>query len=293
MQSACTHLSNTLILATYAISAHNKPQYAYCLLAVFGSPFAVLSHKQASLADMKSVAIIGAGPAGLVAAKTFLHSYPKDSFAVSMFEHGNTVGGLWAVESTTQGMINPEMRTNLSQFTVCFSDLAWETLNLRPPPNIYPKAWEVSRYLEHYYWKFIPAGVVAFQTQVTAVERIQLGWRLTAVELESKIEKVKIFDYLIVASGFFSEPKSLNFELKDIDHQSPILHSSQFRSLRDLSITGQQPTTGKILVVGGSHSGAEVAAASKSFDIPSLPGMHRSGFEVSASSRSRTSLGIS
>lgn len=212
---------------------------------------------------MKSVAIIGAGPAGLVAAKTLIHSYPKDTFSVSVFEHGKTVGGLWAVEANPQGMISSEMRTNLSQFTVCFSDLAWESLELQPPPNIYPKGWQVNRYLERYSQKFIPAGVIAFQTRVKTVDRIQLGWRLTVIGVKNKVEEIKIFDCLVVASGFFSEPRQLNFELGHMDNQPSIVHSSEYRRLGNLSTTGQQPSTGKVLVVGGSHSGSEVAATSE------------------------------
>lgn len=214
---------------------------------------------------MKSVAIIGAGPAGLVAAKTFLHSYPKDTFSVSVFERAKTVGGLWAVESN-HGMINPEMRTNLSQFTVCFSDLAWDALDLQS--NIYPKAWQVNRYLDCYAQRFIPVGTIAFQTYVKTVERIQLGWRLTTVDLESQMEKLDIFDYLIIASGLFSEPRPLKCGLDGVDASFPILHSSQYRNLGDLS--SQQLSQGKVLVVGGSHSGAEVAAASELSMLSSL-----------------------
>jgi hypothetical protein len=226
---------------------------------------------------MKSVAIIGAGPAGLVAAKTLLHSCAKDTFSVSIYEQGKSVGGLWAVASNPAGLINAEMNTNLSQFTVCFSDLAWQSLDLQPPANIFPKAWQVNRYLEHYARKFVPDGVVALQSYVKNVEQIQVDekpqWRVTYVERNdgnsnSNLgkENVAIFDYLIVASGLFSKPQPPTFNLHKITSSSngnraPILHSSQYRKLSDLSTTGIQPSIGKILIIGGSHSGAEVAAA--------------------------------
>lgn len=212
---------------------------------------------------MKSVAIIGAGPAGLVAAKTLLHSYPKDTFSVSIFEQGNNVGGLWAVESNPKSMIHPDMRTNLSQFTVCFSDLAWDTLDLQPGPNIYPKAWQVNRYLQHYARKYIPDGTIILQTRVNAVELDNKGrWKLTLVDVENNVEEVKVFDYLITATGFFSKPKAVNFEINRGDSLVPVLHSSQFRNLDDLYPTGQQTNVGKVIVVGGSHSGAELASTS-------------------------------
>ncbi|PQE29041.1 hypothetical protein CJF30_00004091 [Rutstroemia sp. NJR-2017a BBW] len=221
---------------------------------------------------MKSVAIIGAGPAGLVAAKILLHSCPKDTFRVSVYEQGKSVGGLWAVASHPAGLINADMNTNLSQFTVCFSDLAWESLELQPAANIFPKAWQVNRYLEHYARKFIPEGVVALQSYVNNVEQIKADeksqWRVTYMDgnSKSKKENVAIFDYLIVASGLFNKPQPPTFNLHNITtrhnaNQVSILHSSQYRKLSDLFTTGIQPSTGKILVVGGSHSGVEVAAA--------------------------------
>ncbi|PQE31381.1 hypothetical protein CJF32_00001961 [Rutstroemia sp. NJR-2017a WRK4] len=224
---------------------------------------------------MKSVAIIGAGPAGLVAAKTLLHSCAKDTFSVSVYEQGKSVGGLWAVASHPAGLINADMNTNLSQFTVCFSDLAWDSLELQPAANIFPKAWQVNRYLKHYARKFIPEGVVALQSYVNNVEQIKVDeksqWRVTYVEVndgnsKSKNENVAIFDYLIVASGLFNKPQPPTFNLHNITispnvNQASILHSSQYRKLSDLFTTGIQPSTGKILIVGGSHSGVEVAAA--------------------------------
>ena len=55
------------------------------------------------------------------------------------------------------------MPTNLSRFTVSFSDLAWQSVNLARDPDgaegsngnggalpLYPKAWQVGRYLEEY-----------------------------------------------------------------------------------------------------------------------------------------------
>ncbi|KAF7940515.1 uncharacterized protein EAE98_000642 [Botrytis deweyae] len=225
---------------------------------------------------MVTVAIIGAGPAGLVAAKTLLKSSAKDSiFKVTVFEQGTDVGGLWAVESNPNGIINPEMHTNLSQFTVCFSDLAWDSVDMQPPATIYPKAWQVHRYLKEYAARYIPAGIIAFKTYVKVIEHIQTSpeeetkkWKITSIALEggTPIEKIEIFDYLIIASGFFSQARKIPFPYtkliqKQESQPSTILHSSQYRQLSDLSPTHPEPLPGgKILIIGGSHSGAEVAS---------------------------------
>ncbi|TEY43144.1 hypothetical protein BOTCAL_0378g00100 [Botryotinia calthae] len=224
---------------------------------------------------MVSVAIIGAGPAGLVAAKTLLKSSSKDcTFKVTVFEQGTDVGGLWAVESNPNGIINPEMHTNLSQFTICFSDLAWDSVEMKPPAHIYPKAWQVHRYLKEYAKRYIPPGTIAFQTYVKVIEHIQTSpeeekknWKITTIALdgETPIEKIEIFDHLIIASGFFSQARKIPFPCTDVIEKqdgkpSIILHSSQYRQISDLSPTHPQPLPGKVLVIGGSHSGAEVAS---------------------------------
>ncbi|TGO38016.1 hypothetical protein BHYA_0084g00480 [Botrytis hyacinthi] len=238
---------------------------------------------------MVTVAIIGAGPAGLVAAKTLLKSSSQDSiFKVRVFEQGTDVGGLWAVESNPNGIMNPEMHTNLSQFTVCFSDLAWDSVEMQSPATIYPKAWQVHRYLKEYAARYIPPGTIAFQTYVKVIEYIQTSpdtetkkWKITSIALEggTPIEKIEIFDYLIIASGFFSQARKIPFPCTNLipkqeSQPSTILHSSQYRQLSDLSPTNSQSLPGKILVVGGSHSGAEVA---------SLIAMHISNAQYSPS----------
>ncbi|KAG5912718.1 hypothetical protein E4U42_001967, partial [Claviceps africana] len=94
----------------------------------------------------KSVCIIGAGPAGLVAAKTLLHNAPADDFTVSVFESRDGVGGLWpASPSDTARPIQPLMEANQSRHTMHFSDHAWED----GAPQV-PRAWQVGRYLEAY-----------------------------------------------------------------------------------------------------------------------------------------------
>ncbi|KAF7885175.1 hypothetical protein EAF00_010993 [Botryotinia globosa] len=213
--------------------------------------------------------------AGLVAAKTLLKSSSQDSISkVTVFEQGTDVGDLWAVESNPNGIIDPEMHTNLSQFTVCFSDLAWQSVEMQPPATIYPKAWQVHRYLKEFAARYIPPGTIAFQTYVKMIEHLHTSpevetkkWKITSIALEGEtaIEKIDILDYLIIASGFFSQARKIPFPCTNLipkqeSQPSPILHSSQYRQISDLSPTHAQFLPGKILVVGGSHSGAEAAS---------------------------------
>ncbi len=65
-----------------------------------------------------NVAIIGAGPGGLVAAR-YLQNH---GFVCTILEQSGDIGGQWNARSTHSG-VWPAMRTNTSRVLTCFSDL--------------------------------------------------------------------------------------------------------------------------------------------------------------------------
>jgi hypothetical protein len=220
---------------------------------------------------MKSVAIIGAGPAGLVAAQKFLQS---QQFSITIFEKTTEIGGSWAPGS----IINPEMRTNQSKFTMGFSDFSWESVHFDGGQSapVYPKASQVLRYITAYYEKFIsPHNVVQFRTTVKGVERItakegfhESRYKLHLQEYSEDGEEKdseKTFDYVVAAPGIYNIPKQLPYDLRDDALRAskvPLLHSTQYRTLNDIKLPTVVPPSGKrrVLVVGGSHSGGDIAS---------------------------------
>jgi len=233
---------------------------------------------------MKTVCIVGAGPAGLVAAKTFLQT---GQFEVTVYEKNDRLGGIWALdEKTNDGYLSPQTPTNLSRFTVAFSDLDWRSVNLRSESNsevrdkaaekgdppMFPKAWQVNRYLEEYKRKFVPDDILHLGcTVLKAVRAKQLAqgakpfWRVTVKDQNSQTQ-VKNFDYLLVASGFFSKPRELKQDVPGLaddhlEHEIKAMHSSQFKNLNDLFPDGRKASGRNILLVGGGNSSGEAAAA--------------------------------
>lgn len=234
---------------------------------------------------MKTVCIVGAGPAGLVAAKTFLQT---GQFQVSVYEKNKRLGGIWALdENTVNGFLNPQTPTNLSRFTVAFSDLDWRSVNLDSKhgsdihngttgsgnPPMFPKAWHVNRYLMAYRRKFISEDVLHYGCEVVKAVRARqftqsetkTFWRITIKDEGSQTE-VKEFDYLIVASGFFSRPRNLWQDVPDYSDSDPstslrpqCVHSCHFKSLRDLfrdessSISPATPMSYMFTTKTGTH----------------------------------------
>ena len=209
------------------------------------------------------------------------------------------MGGLWNVslESTTDDKLPPEMPTNISRYTCAFSDLAWESvdlgedgLDLDVALPMFPKARHVKRYLETYAERYIPAkhiglGCTVIQAQLydhAGVNRWSIEWEVSpsaSVLLPTSPIGTKwtlgetgpgrckaTFDYLVVASGFFAEPKMLDVPgVQAFSKTAKIRHSSKLRNVEEDLVDGG---SGKIVVVGGSMSGVE-AAATVAFQLSS------------------------
>lgn len=246
--------------------------YARCSLCPSADEVAFLTNPDCrpnTPIRMKSVCIIGAGPAGLVAAKTFLQ---KGGYTVTVFETADRVGGMWRAQPGEHGdKCSPEMRTNLSRFTVAFSDLAWSSVDLSHPKNAssqslpptFPKAWQVGRYLAKYAEKFGVDSKVMYNKRISRAHPIgdYSRWEVTSIDQVSKEQNTQTFDYLVVASGFFDRPThSLSSPAAS---KKTVQHSSQFRTLSGLS-----ESAGTVAIIGGGISGSE-AAAQAAFQISS------------------------
>lgn len=218
----------------------------------------------------RTVCIIGAGPSGLAAARAFIQ---HGSYVVTVYEAADRVGGMWRARPGEYGdKCSPEMRTNLSRFTVGFSDLSWSSVDLcdpttgASPPSLpmFPKAWQVGRYLEKYTEKFGLGPNIFLRRKVINADVLgdMKTWQVTTYDLETDREETQTFDYLVIASGFF-EQQGRTFKPATSGNLPNIQHSSAFR---DLSSLTENP--GKIAVIGGGISGSE-AAAQAAFQISS------------------------
>ena len=256
----------------------------------------VLSAKSFSAYTMpgpKRVAIIGGGLSGLATAKTLLHDFPDGTFEPYVFEAKSSIGGMWNVnkETTIEDFFSTEMPTNISRYACSFSDLAWESVELGQDENgqreslpMFPKARHVKRYLGTYAERYIPHQYIHNGCKVTRVVQTQSEDNMKfEVKWESSgIADQAAFDYLVIASGFFAQPKALDVPgINELASMGKVKHSSKLRSLEDDLVAGGH---GKVVIVGGSMSGVE-AAATVAFQLSSAkhsPGVHKdlSGYSV-------------
>ncbi|CAE8603970.1 unnamed protein product [Polarella glacialis] len=190
-----------------------------------------------------SVAILGAGPSGLAACKAAL----EEGLRPSVFEQAAGVGGLWRGDSF--GKVWKSLRTNLSKFTCSFSDFPWP----EQAPD-FPGSGEVQAYLEKYARQHDLLRYMRFQARVISVEPVEGGaggWNVTWQEGASET-KTERFDFVVVATGIFSEPcldavPGLGAFTGQVIHAASYREPSQFAGQR-------------VLVVGAAFSGTDVAA---------------------------------
>lgn len=93
---------------------------------------------------VKTVCVIGAGAAGLCAAKTAL----ENGMDVTVFELSGSVGGTWVYKSDTgndSGYMYEGLRTDIPKEIMGFSDY-----KVSDRPNTYLTSFEVAEYLNQY-----------------------------------------------------------------------------------------------------------------------------------------------
>ncbi|HEY2006535.1 MAG TPA: FAD-dependent oxidoreductase, partial [Solirubrobacteraceae bacterium] len=173
------------------------------------------------------LAIIGAGPGGLAAAKHALQA----GFDPTVFEASGDLGGQWQTTATHSG-VWPGMHTNTSRAMTAFSDF--------PAPAdhpLHPAAEQVHQYLRTYARRF---GVI---------ERIRLSSRVAKVRPRWEVDG-EPFDGVVVASGRFRKPyvpPALSQFNGDVIHAFDYPGAERFRDRRTL-------------VYGNGISGLEIAS---------------------------------
>jgi dimethylaniline monooxygenase (N-oxide forming) len=185
------------------------------------------------------VAVIGAGPGGLVAARYLL----SEGLEPVLFEQGKRIGGQWSGEPQQSG-VWPSMRTNTSRIMTAFSDLPHE-----PGTPTYPSNQCMAGYLERYAEKFDITRRVRLNTPVLELRHAaDAGWIVKTAAGEERFEQV------VVASGRYNKPVIPDVPglqsftgSGGVHHAFAYKHPEQFRGLR-------------VLVAGCSISSLEIAS---------------------------------
>lgn len=238
----------------------------------------------------------GAGPSGLVAAKTLTHNFPTGSFKVCLVEKADRIGGLWPSEQGAHDeeqrdikernceraemdnppLMAPDMSTNQSRHTVSFSDHAWDAATRQ-----FPKMWQVGRYLQGYAQRYagyeVRLGCEVTDVYPTTPDALKTtAWVVQMKNRGGNGESEKrTFDHVIIASGYFGPAKisdawrtekndSTSLSTSKDNTKIPVRHSLEVRDVYQVlqdEATGKMAPGTNIVVIGGQMSGVEAAAA--------------------------------
>lgn len=228
--------------------------------------------------NVKKVAVIGAGPCGLSAAKYLV---AQQAFEVVVFEQNPEAGGVWLynrkpstklhVPQTSpfcapDPPVKPEdadapvyaspmyelLHTNIPWTIMKYGDLDFPKDSL-----IFPSRQVVEDYLVEYSQDV--RHLISFSTQVKAVnlrrEQNQDKWDVETENLIDGQKSKETFDAVVVASGHYSTtfiPDVKNIKEFHAAHPGVLSHSKTYRVPEDF-------THKKVLVVGNAASGLDIA----------------------------------
>lgn len=190
----------------------------------------------------ETVAIIGAGPSGLVAAR-YLKSR---NFVPTVFESHSDIGGQWNVNNPNSG-IWPQMRTNTSKAVTKFSDVQY-------PPHVpmFPRNSDVLAMLNDFANLHDLQSLCRFGVTVTKLDAVRDGYQITSQSSEGT--QCEFFDRVVIASGRFNLPEIPVIPgLNDFSGECGVIHAFNYKhpeKYRDKNI----------VVLGGSISALEVAS---------------------------------
>ncbi|KAF5696046.1 dimethylaniline monooxygenase [Fusarium globosum] len=188
------------------------------------------------------VAIVGAGWAGLAAAKTRHQLHPEESLAV--FDSAATLGGTWAKHRLYTGL-----KTNNMLGTYQYPDFPMDTETFGVKPGQHIPGQIVHRYLETYARHFDIYDKIRFEHKVETAEHHENGgWVLTVRDIKVGDDiKIKA-RRLVLATGLTSEPFLPIFQGQE-DFRAPIFHGKDLRNNEDTYGTAKSVT-----VFGGTKS---------------------------------------
>ena len=188
---------------------------------------------------MQTVAVIGAGPGGIVAAR-YLKS---EGFEPVVFEQGDRVGGQWSADPHHSG-VWPSMHTNTSRILTAFSDLPHD--NGSPA---YPTNQAMGEYLRKYAELFDLTPRIRLRTPVRELRRAEnSGWIVRTDNGEDR------FDQVVVATGRYNKPSIPQISgLESFSGKGGVSHAFCYK--RPEAYRGL-----RVLVAGCSISSLEIAS---------------------------------
>ena len=192
---------------------------------------------------MSKVAIIGAGPAGLVSAR-YLKS---EGFEPVIFDRGRSVGGQWSGDPRCSS-VWPSMRTNTTRILTAFSDFPHA-----PGTHVYPRNQDVLAYLTRYAETHGLMPQVRTETRVERIRRENGLWTIESRAAEGPPVR-ETFTHVVLATGRYQKPFMPDVPgLASFSGESGAIHTKAYKD-------PERYRGKRVLVAGCAISALEVAS---------------------------------
>nr|CBX26645.1 pyrrolizidine alkaloid N-oxygenase (ZvPNO) [Zonocerus variegatus] len=200
---------------------------------------------------MRRVAVLGAGPSGLTAAR-----YLKQAgFEVMVFERYHHVGGTWNYTDETwmsedgrpvYSSMYQNLFVNLPKELMAFPDFPFHDIE-----GSYVPSKEVLKYFDNFTDAFDLRKLIKLQHHVENVRPCESGWLVTVTDLTTMVEHSFEFDAVVVCTGQTWCPLYPDVEGRSF-FRGRLTHAHEFRS--------PEPFRNKrVLIVGAGPSGHDMA----------------------------------
>ncbi|MGY2288362.1 beta-ketoacyl synthase N-terminal-like domain-containing protein [Pseudomonas sp. SDO5215_S409] len=188
----------------------------------------------------RRICVIGAGPGGLVMAKSLL----EEGHQPVVYEAQSTLGGVWNLKRDKEVGTYSTTRFQNSKDTSFFSDFYPEDVS-----GTFPDVHDVRRYLGAYAERFDLERHIHCDTRVLSVKAEGEGWH---VEIEHDgARRQEYFDGVALCHGRYQRPQKARIPGLDT-FPGQILHSGAYFD--------NAPLAGKrVLVIGNGVSGMDIA----------------------------------
>ncbi|EJD04876.1 FAD/NAD-binding domain-containing protein [Fomitiporia mediterranea MF3/22] len=211
----------------------------------------------------KSIAIVGAGSAGLAALKALLElpQEVRQNWEIVLFEERRNVSGIWLPDlndphppKLPETPLYPSLRTNTPHPTMTYPHFPFP-----PMTPVFPTHEYVSQYHYDFAKHYGLIQYIRFNTSVVRTEWIGNSttgkWNITSRHQNADLEQHGLFDHLIAANGHYHYPRIPTWPGQDdwltANKSREILHSMYWRN-------GTKYAGRNVLVVGGGASARDV-----------------------------------
>lgn len=181
----------------------------------------------------KSVMVIGAGAAGICAAKTAM----EHGMDVVVYEQGEHLGGIWAYSEKTgndeygldtNGFMYKDLKTNAPKEIMNFPDFEFAIKD-----RSFLGQEDVLKFLRDYSEHFSVNQVIKLRHHVIRVNPTEdRRWEAIVKDLKQDSYEMKIFDYVMVCNGYYSNAKTPDFKGRHL-FQGQQIHSKLFKDKDD------------------------------------------------------------